>query len=176
MRRDAKAINFGLIYGMSAFGLARNIGTSRTEAGAFIDRYFYQYPGVLSYMEETKRVARSAGYVETLMGRRIHLPDINQADRVRRVSAERVAINAPIQGTAADIMKCATIEVDRALTTGQYDARMVLHIHDEIVFEVAEDQVQEVSGLVIEVMQQAANLSIDLVVDTGVGKNWSEAH
>lgn len=176
MRRDAKAINFGLIYGMSAFGLARNIGTSRTEAGAFIDRYFYRYPGVLTYMEETKRIARSAGYVETLMGRRIHLPDINQADRVRRVSAERVAINAPIQGTAADIMKCATIAVDQALTHGQYDARMVLHIHDEIVFEVAEDQVREVSNLVTEVMQQTANLTIDLVVDTGVGKNWSEAH
>lgn len=176
MRRNAKAINFGLIYGMSAFGLARNIGSSRTEARVFIDRYFYKYPGVPQYMEATKIKARENGYVETIRGRRTHIDEINSSDRVRRSAAERFAINAPVQGSAADIIKEATIKIDEWLTTHRLATTMVLHVHDEIVFEVPRDELDEIQQGVPKVMETVVDLSVELVVDTGIGANWSEAH
>ncbi len=175
-RRSAKAINFGLIYGMSAFGLGRQLGISRALAQEYIDRYFERYPGVRAYMEGTRALAREKGYVETVFGRRLYLPEINSKNPARRQGAERAAINAPMQGTAADIIKRAMISVDRWLGDAGADALLIMQVHDELVFEVAESQVETLVNEVRTNMEQAAELSVPLVVDTGVGRNWDEAH
>jgi DNA polymerase-1 len=175
-RRNAKAINFGLIYGMSAFGLSRQLGIPRGEAQEYIDRYFNRYPGVADYMDKTRKQAADKGYVETLFGRRLHLPEINSRNGQRRQAAERTAINAPMQGTAADIIKYAMIRVDQWLRDSSLEALMVMQVHDELVFEVAEKDLDELVKQVTELMQNAAKLDVPLVVDPGVGDNWDEAH
>jgi len=175
-RRSAKAINFGLIYGMSAFGLARQLGIGRGDAQSYIDLYFERYPGVLDYMDRTKALAAEQGFVETLFGRRLYLPEINTTNFQRRQGAERTAINAPMQGSAADIIKLAMIDVDRWLTTDKPDARMIMQVHDELVLEVNADQVDEVAAILTAKMSQAVELKVPLLVETGVGLNWEEAH
>lgn len=175
-RRSAKAINFGLIYGMSAFGLGRQLSISRTLAQDYIDRYFDRYPGVRRYMDETRALASEQGYVETVFGRRLYLPDINAKNGPRRQAAERTAINAPMQGTAADIIKRAMIEVFYWLRDSKLDGDMIMQVHDELVFEVAEDDSAALIDGVTTLMQDAADLSVPLIVDSGVGANWDEAH
>ncbi len=175
-RRSAKAINFGLIYGMSAFGLARQLNISRSEGQLYIDRYFARYPGVRNYMDETRLLAAEKGYVETLFGRRLYLPEINTSNYMRRQAAERTAINAPMQGTAADVIKLAMLSVDDWLSSGAADAKMIMQVHDELVLEVAEDQVDEVAQHLRQLMSSAAELDVPLVVDVGSGYNWDEAH
>jgi len=175
-RRSAKAINFGLIYGMSAFGLARQLGIGRGEAQKYVDLYFERYPGVKRYMEETTRQAREIGYVETLFGRRLYLPEIASRNQALRQYAERSAINAPMQGTAADIIKLAMIDVDRWLRESRVSARLIMQVHDELVLEVAESETTRVIGELRERMAAAAQLRVPLKVDVGVGKNWDEAH
>ncbi|WP_462380350.1 DNA polymerase I [Pseudomonas sp. Marseille-QA0892] len=175
-RRRAKAINFGLIYGMSAFGLAKQIGVGRQEAQAYIDRYFARYPGVLAYMERTRAAAAEQGFVETIFGRRLYLPEINSRNGAMRKAAERTAINAPMQGTAADIIKRAMVKVDDWLTTSALDARIILQVHDELVLEVREDQVETVKAQLCPLMSDAAELDVPLLVEAGVGGNWDEAH
>ncbi|NKI18353.1 DNA polymerase I [Spongiibacter sp. KMU-166] len=175
-RRNAKAINFGLIYGMSAFGLARQLHIGRNEAQQYIDLYFERYPGVLRYMDDTRALAAEKGYVETLFGRRLHLPEINARNGQRRQAAERTAINAPMQGTAADIIKNAMIAVDRYLIDENPDAKMIMQVHDELVLEVAEGQLEQVQARVVELMSAAAELAIPLEVGVGSGNNWDEAH
>ena len=175
-RRRAKAINFGLIYGMSAFGLARQLGIDRQSAQHYVDLYFQKYPGVLHYMEQTQAYADEHGFVETIFGRRLYLPDIHAGNGMLRKAAQRTAINAPMQGSAADIIKQAMIDIDHWLSTGVLDARMVLQVHDELVFEVAEADVELLSEGVRFRMVSAAALSVPLVVDVGVGLNWDEAH
>jgi len=175
-RRSAKAINFGLIYGMSAFGLAKQIDVDRKQAQDYIDRYFSRYPGVLAYMERTRAQAGEQGYVETLFGRRLYLPEIHAKNQAMRKGAERTAINAPMQGTAADIIKRAMVKVDNWLREGDLDARVVMQVHDELVLEVREDLVEQVSAGLKEHMAAAASLDVPLVVDVGVGNNWDEAH
>ena len=175
-RRSAKAINFGLIYGMSAFGLAKQIGVDRKQSQAYIDRYFARYPGVLDYMERTRTQAAEQGYVETIFGRRLYLPDINAKNPALRKGAERTAINAPMQGTAADIIKKAMVAVDNWLTASGLDARVILQVHDELVLEVREDLVDQVRDEVRIHMSEAAKLDVPLVVEVGVGNNWDEAH
>ena len=175
-RRSAKAINFGLIYGMSAFGLGRQLSISRTLAQDYIDRYFDRYPGVRRYMDETRALASEQGYVETVFGRRLYLPDINAKNGPRRQAAERTAINAPMQGTAADIIKRAMIEVYCWLRDSKLDGDMIMQVHDELVFEVAKaDSAALIEG-VTTLMQDAADLTVPLIVDSGVGANWDEAH
>ncbi|MBP8262955.1 MAG: DNA polymerase I, partial [Pseudomonas sp.] len=175
-RRSAKAINFGLIYGMSAFGLAKQIGCDRKQAQAYIDRYFQRYPGVLAYMERTREQASAQGYVETLFGRRLYLPEIQSKNAALRKGAERTAINAPMQGTAADIIKRAMVMVDRWLTESGVDARVILQVHDELVLEVREDLVEPVSAQLRDLLGAAAELAVPLLVEVGVGANWDEAH
>ncbi|MDQ7913977.1 DNA polymerase I [Pseudomonas sp. 102515] len=176
-RRRAKAINFGLIYGMSAFGLAKQIGVGRAEAQAYIDRYFQRYPGVLAYMERTRAQVVDQGYVETLYGRRLYLPDIHSKNQGLRRAAERAAINAPMQGTAADIIKRAMIAVDAWLqATPELDARVILQVHDELVLEVREDQVEPLREGLLPLMSGAGELDVPLLVESGVGGNWDEAH
>lgn len=175
-RRKAKAINFGLIYGMSAFGLAKQLNLGRNEAQQYIDRYFERYPGVADYMDRTRALAKEQGYVETLFGRRLHLPEINARNKMRVQAAERTAINAPMQGTAADIIKKAMLAVDAWLGKGEADARMIMQVHDELVFEVAAPEADVVSERVCSLMSGAAELAIPLVVEAGVGNNWDEAH
>ncbi len=175
-RRSAKAINFGLIYGMSAFGLAKQIDVGRGEAQAYIDRYFARYPGVLAYMERTRAQAAEQGYVETLFGRRLYLPEINSKNGAMRKGAERTAINAPMQGTAADIIKRAMIAVDNWLQASGLDARVILQVHDELVVEVREDLVEQVREQILPLMSGAATLDVPLLVEAGVGNNWDEAH
>ncbi|MCG6867748.1 MAG: DNA polymerase I [Gammaproteobacteria bacterium] len=175
-RRAAKAINFGLIYGMSAFGLARQLGIERAAAQEYVDLYFTRYPGVKAYMEQTRERAREQGYVETLFGRRLYLPEINARNSQRRQYAERTAINAPMQGTAADIIKRAMIAVDEWLDSSGASARMIMQVHDELVFEVESEQVTELTKGVVRLMSSAAELSVPLVVDVGEGENWDEAH
>ncbi|MSQ91528.1 MAG: DNA polymerase I [Gammaproteobacteria bacterium] len=175
-RRAAKAINFGLIYGMSAFGLARQLGIERHAAQEYVGRYFGRYPGVRDYMERTRALARKQGFVETLFGRRLYLPDINSRDRQAQQYAERSAINAPMQGTAADIIKRAMIEVHAWLVATSVPAKLVMQVHDELVLEVAESAVEKVRHEVASIMSGAATLSVPLKVDTGFGKNWDEAH
>ena len=175
-RRNAKAINFGLIYGMSAHGLAKQIGTDRTQAQAYIDRYFVRYPGVLDYMERTRKQASELGYVETLFGRRLYLPDIKAKSPMIRRAAERTAINAPMQGTAADIIKRAMIEVDAWLQTSGLRAQVVMQVHDELVLEVHRDDVQALKDGLLPRMSAAAELDVPLLVEAGVGNNWDEAH
>ena len=175
-RRSAKAINFGLIYGMSAFGLGRQLGISRNLAQDYIDRYFERYPGVLAYMDATRALAREQGFVETVYGRRLYLPEINARQAPRRQAAERTAINAPMQGTAADIIKRAMIDVDAWLSGAGLDAAMIMQVHDELVFEVAAEQVAALSAGVRERMENAAELAVPLLLAVGVGDNWDEAH
>ena len=175
-RRAAKAINFGLMYGMSAFGLARQLGVARGEAQDYMARYFARYPGVQTFMEETREKARRDGYVETLFGRRLHLDYIQSRNAAQRAGAERAAINAPMQGTAADIIKRAMIAVDAWLFDREDSARMLMQVHDELVFEVREDAIDEIVAGARERMSSAAELSVPLVVDIGVGANWDEAH
>ncbi|OOG26826.1 DNA polymerase I [Thioalkalivibrio denitrificans] len=175
-RRAAKAINFGLIYGMSAFGLARQLGIERGDAQDYVDRYFTRYPGVKDYMESTREQARERGYVETLFGRRLYLPDINARNGQIRAQAERVAINAPMQGTAADIIKRAMIQVDQWIRESQIPAVMILQVHDELVLEVDDDAVDDVREELCQRMSGAAELKVPLVVDAGVGDNWDAAH
>ncbi|HIJ33700.1 MAG TPA: DNA polymerase I, partial [Gammaproteobacteria bacterium] len=175
-RRSAKAINFGLIYGMSAFGLAKQLSTTRNVAQTYVDLYFERYPGVKKYMEETQEQARQQGYVETLFGRRLYLPEINSRNGQRRQYAERTAINAPMQGTAADIIKRAMITVEGELTSGGLDAMMIMQVHDELVFEVAERDLELLTTQVKEQMEGAATLDVPLIVDVGTGTNWDDAH
>jgi DNA polymerase-1 len=175
-RRSAKAVNFGLIYGMSAFGLARQLGIGRGEAQRYVDRYFERYPGVRRYMEETRNQARELGYVETVYGRRLYLPDIRSRNAALRQYAERSAINAPMQGTAADIIKRAMIAVDSWLERSRTPARLIMQVHDELVLEVAEEAVETTVGELRRHMMQAAELSVPLKVDVGIGLNWDEAH
>jgi DNA polymerase-1 len=175
-RRSAKAVNFGLIYGMSAFGLARQLGISRGDAQRYVDLYFQRYPGVKRYMDETRAQARELGYVETVFGRRLYLPEIRSRDAARRQYAERSAINAPMQGTAADIIKRAMIEVDAWLARSQARARIIMQVHDELVLEVADDAVESTVMCLREHMIAAAELAVPLKVDVGIGRNWDEAH
>ena len=175
-RRAAKAINFGLMYGMSAFGLARNLGIDRGEAQGYMKRYFERYPGVQAFMNATREQAHRDGYVETLFGRRLYLYEINSRNQGLRAGAERAAINAPMQGTAADIIKRAMITVDAWLASLGGEARMIMQVHDELVFEVRDDAVDGISAGVREHMAAAAELAVPLVVDVGVGENWDEAH
>ena len=175
-RRAAKAINFGLMYGMSAFGLARQLGIARGEAQDYIALYFARYPGVRDYMERTRAQARDTGFVETVFGRRLYLPDIHARNQGLRSGAERAAINAPMQGTAADIIKRAMIEVDAWLQSHAARALMIMQVHDELVFEVDADFVEPLLLEVRQRMQSAAELRVPLVVDAGVGLNWDEAH
>ena len=177
MRRSAKAINFGLIYGMSAFGLAKQLGIGRAEAQKYMDLYFERYPGVLEYMERTRQQAEAQGYVETLFGRRLYLPDIKSRNAGLRKGAERAAINAPMQGTAADIIKRAMIAVDgwiRGITDGSI--HMLMQVHDELVFEIREEKLEEYIALIKEKMSAAAELHVPLVVEAGTGDNWDQAH
>ncbi|WP_424409763.1 DNA polymerase I [Pasteurella sp. PK-2025] len=174
-RRRAKAINFGLIYGMSAFGLSRQLGIPRPEAQQYIDLYFQRYPGVQQFMHDIRETAKSQGYVSTLFDRRLYLPDIQSSNAIRRKAAERVAINAPMQGTAADIIKRAMIELDRQIADNP-DIQMIMQVHDELVFEVRADKVAEFSQLIKHTMENAAKLAVPLIVDVGVGHNWDEAH
>ena len=176
MRRKAKAINFGLIYGMSAFGLAKQIGVDRKEAQNYIDKYFIKYPGVLRYMEDTRILASEKGYVETLFKRRLYLPNIQSSNANIRKGAERTAINAPMQGTAADIIKLAMISVDNWLEHYKIDAKVILQVHDELVLEVREDILPDVAENIKKIMSEAVQLTIPLVVDAGIGSNWGEAH
>jgi DNA polymerase-1 len=175
-RRRAKAINFGLIYGMSAFGLARQIGVGRSEAQAYIDRYFARYPGVKAFMDRTRAQAAERGFVETLFGRRLYLPEINSRNVPRRQAAERTAINAPMQGTAADIIKRAMLATDRWLRDAKIDARMIMQVHDELVFEVGDGEVERVRTEVARLMSGAAELKVPLLVGIGAGANWDQAH
>ncbi|RMS58382.1 DNA polymerase I [Pseudomonas syringae pv. aceris] len=176
MRRSAKAINFGLIYGMSAFGLAKQIGVDRKQSQAYVDRYFARYPGVLNYMERTRAQAAEQGFVETIFGRRLYLPDINAKNQSLRKGAERMAINAPMQGTAADIIKKAMVAVNGWLDESGLDARVILQVHDELVLEVREDLVDQISEQIRPHMSGAAELAVPLLVEVGVGNNWDEAH
>ena len=180
VRRRAKAINFGIIYGISAFGLANQLAIGREEAGLYIRKYFERFPGIRDYMDETKEFARRHGYVETLFGRRAHYPDIKHANASVRAAVERASINAPIQGTAADIIRRAMIRMEDALAEAKLSARMLLQVHDELVFEVPDDEIEATIPVVKAVMEGAAlprvALSVPLVVDARAAGNWDEAH
>jgi DNA polymerase-1 len=175
-RRYIKAVNFGLIYGMSGFGLAIQLGIERAAAQQYIDKYFARYPGVAAYMQRTRELARAQGYVETVFGRRLWLPDIKAASGPRRAGAERAAINAPMQGTAADLVKLAMIAVDRWITGERLATRLVLQVHDELVFEVPEFELDRVRAELPQRMEGVAQLSVPLVADIGSGPNWERAH
>ena len=175
-RRSAKAINFGLIYGMSAFGLAKQLGISRKDAARYIEHYFETYPGVQNYMDEVRTSAAEEGYVETLRGRRLYLPEIKSRNAMRRQAAERTAINAPMQGTAADIIKQAMLDVDDWLAGSHLDAKMIMQVHDELVFEVKETDLAAFKDQVVKVMAGAAELDVPLLVEAGEGDNWEQAH
>jgi DNA polymerase-1 len=176
LRRNAKAINFGLIYGMSAFGLAKQLDISRTDAQTYIKLYFERYPNVKKYMNETKILAKEQGFVETLFGRRLYLPEINSKNAILRQYAERTAINAPMQGTAADIIKHAMLKVDAWLATENIDAKMIMQVHDELVFEIKTEQLDNAIETIKTLMSGSAELTVPLIVDVGVGNNWDEAH
>ena len=175
-RRSAKAINFGLIYGMSAFGLAKQLGIARNAAQEYVDLYFQRYPGVQAFMERIREQARAQGYVKTLFGRRLYLREINARNQQRRAGAERTAINAPMQGTAADIIKRAMLAVDDWLQRERPPVRMIMQVHDELVFEVRDDQLEEAGDRIRTLMEGAAELAVPLLVDAGVGDNWEAAH
>ena len=176
MRRKAKTANFGIIYGISAFGLAERMEVSRSEAKQLIDDYFATYPGVKAYMDQSIEKARELGYTETLLGRRCQLPDINSRNAVVRGYAERNAINAPIQGTAADIIKVAMIRIDKRMREEGLRSKMILQVHDELNFSVLPSEKERLQNIVIEEMQGAATLSVPLIADCGWGTNWLEAH
>lgn len=176
-RRRAKAVNFGLIYGMSAFGLAKQLGIPRGEAQQYMDTYFERYPGVMQYMEDTRSAAAEQGYVETIFGRRLHLPEIKSRNGMRRKAAERAAINAPMQGTAADIIKKAMLLVDTWIENqGQGRVKLLMQVHDELVFEVQESALAEIESKVQELMESAAQLDVPLIAESGHGDNWDQAH
>jgi len=175
-RRIAKVINFGLIYGMSAFGLAQNLGIERATAQAYIDSYFSRYQGVKRYMDETREKARAEGYVETVFGRRLWLPEIKSANPQRRAGAERAAINAPMQGTAADLIKLAMIAVQGWLEKERLATKLIMQVHDELVLEVPENELAEAKQRLRDLMQGVATLEVPLIVDVGVGDNWDQAH
>ena len=175
-RRSAKAINFGLMYGMSAFGLGKQLGISRGQAQEYVDLYFDRYPGVKKFMDDIREQAKKEGYVETEFGRRLYLPEINDRNVQRRQYAERSAINAPMQGTAADIIKRAMVSVQQWLEDSKAPARMIMQVHDELVFEVAENSIDDVREEIVALMAAAANLSVPLKVDAGAGDNWDQAH
>ncbi|MDX8410449.1 MAG: DNA polymerase, partial [Mariprofundaceae bacterium] len=176
MRRRAKIINFGILYGMGPFGLAKQLGMERGEARAFIDAYFAQYPRVRGFMDETLEKARSQGYVETLLGHRVYLPDINAKNGMHRSYAERTAINAPLQGSAADMIKVAMIRLHQRLKIEAPEAHMILQVHDELMVEAPLEQVDTVSGIVRDEMESAMAISVPIIVDIGVGQSWFEAH
>ena len=175
-RRYAKVINFGLIYGMSAFGLASNLGIERAAAQQYIDRYFARYPGVADYMQRTRESARERGYVETVFGRRLYLAEIRASNHQRRQAAERAAINAPMQGTAADLIKLSMIAVHNWIATKNLGARMVMQVHDELVLEVPAEELDMMKNKVPELMSGVAKLDVPLVADVGAGPNWEQAH
>jgi DNA polymerase-1 len=176
-RRSAKAINFGLIYGMSAFGLSRQLNIPRNESQHYMDTYFERYPGVMQYMQDTRENAKQNGYVETIFGRRLYLPEINDRNGMRRKGAERAAINAPMQGTAADIIKKAMIAVDQWIETVPAGSiRMIMQVHDELVFEIKEEHIEAYTQKIADLMENAVNLKVPLVVECGIGNNWDEAH
>jgi len=176
-RRNAKAINFGLIYGMSAFGLSKQLNIPRHDAQKYMDLYFERYPLVLTYMEDTRQIAKEKGYVSTVYGRRLYLPEINASNGMRRKGAERAAINAPMQGTAADIIKKAMLAVDEWITTLPFDdVRMIMQVHDELVFEIKQQKLAEYQTKIVSLMEQAVQLNVPLIVEAGVGENWDEAH
>jgi DNA polymerase-1 len=175
-RRYAKVINFGLIYGMSAFGLAQNLNIDRASAQSYIERYFARYPGVRDYMQSTRDMAKQRGYVETYFGRRLWVPEINSPNGMRRAGAERAAINAPMQGTAADLIKLAMIAVDKWLGEAKLQTKLIMQVHDELVLEVPEAELAAVKGKLTELMQGVAELSVPLLVEVGVGNNWESAH
>jgi len=174
-RRAAKAVNFGLIYGMSAFGLAKQLGVERKIAQHYIDTYFARYPGVAAYMEQAKATAKAQGYVETIFHRRLYLPDINAKNAAVRAYAERTAINAPLQGSAADLIKLAMIRVNDWLQSNCPQAKLIMQVHDELVLEVPEADCERVAVALKDCMEQAAQLSVPLVVEVGQGTNWDEA-
>jgi DNA polymerase I len=180
VRRRAKAINFGIIYGISAFGLANQLSIGREEASLYIRTYFERFPGIRDYMEATKAFARQHGYVETIFGRRAHYPEIRSSNPQLRAFNERAAINAPIQGSAADIIRRAMVRMDAALADARLSARMLLQVHDELVFETAEDEVEATLPIIRQVMENAAmpavSLSVPLQVDARAAHNWDEAH
>jgi DNA polymerase-1 len=175
-RRSAKAINFGLIYGMSAHGLSRQLGIERHEAADYMNIYFERYPGVRQYMDNTREQATEQGFVETIFGRRLYLPEINSSNGMRRQYAERTAINAPMQGSAADIIKRAMIAIHDWLSGADNGIRMIMQVHDELVFEVPKDQLEMAQKTIEEFMVKAAELKVPLEVGIGVGENWEQAH
>jgi DNA polymerase-1 len=175
-RRTAKVINFGLIYGMSSFGLAQNLGIERATAQAYIESYFARYPGVKRYMDQTRSRARTQGYVETVFGRRLWLPEMKSGSPVRRQAAERAAINAPMQGTAADLIKLAMVAVQNFLEQRKLRTMLIMQVHDELVLEVPENELEELTAKLRELMQSVAKLDVPLLVDVGVGDNWDQAH
>lgn len=175
-RRAAKAINFGLIYGMGEFGLANNLGITRDAAKAYIDRYFTRYPGVARYMEATRQQANEQGYVETVFGRRIALPELRGAKGPRQKAAERAAINAPVQGTAADLIKMAMVQVQEWLELEKLHTLMIMQVHDELVFDVPSDEVELLAERLPVIMANVARLDVPLVADVGIGPNWEQAH
>ena len=175
-RRSAKAINFGLIYGMSAHGLSKQLGIERHQAAKYMETYFERYPGVRNYMDNTREQAKKDGYVETIFGRRLYLPEINSSNGLRRQYAERTAINAPMQGSAADIIKRAMISIHDWLLEADTGIRMIMQVHDELVFEVPEDQLDLAKTEIEQFMIQAADLEVPLEVGIGVGDNWEQAH
>jgi DNA polymerase-1 len=175
-RRYAKVINFGLIYGMKAFGLASQLGIERSAAQQYIDRYFMRYPGVADYMRRTRAAAHDAGYVETVFGRRLYLPDIRSTNQGRRQGAERAAINAPMQGTAADLIKLAMIAVDRHLREANMATRIIMQVHDELVLEVPETERTEIAAALPRLMNGVAKLAVPLLIEVGTGPNWETAH
>ena len=176
LRRRAKAINFGIIYGISAFGLAQQLGISNGEAKAYIDAYFARFPEIRQYMENVKQEARENGFVLTPFGRKVYVPGISERNAAQRAFAERAAINGPIQGGAADIIKRAMIRIPDALSAAKLSARMLLQVHDELVFEVPENETAATAALVKSVMENAVSLSVPLIVETGTALNWAEAH
>jgi DNA polymerase-1 len=175
-RRNAKAINFGLIYGMSAFGLAKQIDVSRTEAKEYIDAYFENYPGVLKYMDSTKEKAKELGFVETIEGRRLYLPQVNAKNKMLQQHALRTAINAPMQGSSADIIKKAMLDIQTWIDSENNGVKMLMQVHDELVFEMPVDKAQAYAEVIRTKMEDAVELDIPLVVDVGIADNWQEAH
>ena len=175
-RRSAKAINFGLIYGMSAFGLTRQLGISRNEAQAYLDTYFERYTGVKDYMESTKELAKKNLFVETILGRKLHVATINDPNGLRRKAAERAAINAPLQGSAADIIKKAMIDVDQWIGVNNSDIKMIMQVHDELIFEVKKEFAVDALNEIVNLMECSVKLKIPLIVDANQGTNWNEAH
>jgi DNA polymerase-1 len=175
-RRVAKVINFGLIYGMSSFGVAQNLGIDRGTAQTYVDRYFARFPGAKRYMDETRKRAKETGYVETVFGRRLWLPELKSGAPVRRQAAERAAINAPMQGTAADLIKLAMIAVQNFLDKEKLGTKLIMQVHDELVLEVPDAELEPVKTKIRELMQSVAKLDVPLIVEIGVGTNWDEAH